>query len=274
MTRARVGLSGWTYDAWRGDFYPADLPRRRWLAHVAERFDTVEVNGTFYGLVSPATFRSWRAEVPRGFTFAVKGSRYVTHQKKLRDPERTVANFFAQGVLELDDALGPVLWQLPANLHFDARRIEAFLSVLPHHTDDAVTLARQHDDRVTDVAYGPGTRHRVRHVLEVRHESYWCDELVRLARRHGVALAVSHAGEWPITEEVTAGFVYVMWQSSCGWVTASVPNPNGTGSKSPGCGSHFEKSIVRPFSRHGVPVLNRASRRPQVVRLSLRCSAD
>lgn len=209
MTRARVGLSGWTYDAWRGDFYPADLPRRRWLAHVAERFDTVEVNGTFYGLVSPATFRSWRAEVPRGFTFAVKGSRYVTHQKKLRDPERTVANFFAQGVLELDDALGPVLWPLPANLHFDARRIEAFLSVLPHHTDHAVTLARQHDDRVTDVAYGPGTRHRVRHVLEVRHESYWCDELVRLARRHGVALAVSHAGEWPITEEVTAGFVYV-----------------------------------------------------------------
>lgn len=209
MGTVRIGLSGWDYDGWRGDLYPRDLPRRRWLEHAASRVDTLEVNGTFYGLVSPATVRSWRDAAPSGFTFAVKGSRYVTHQKKLRDPTRTVANFFAQGVLELDDMLGPVLWQLPANLHFDADRIDAFLSVLPHHTDDAVALARQHDDRVPDVAYGPGTPHRVRHVLEVRHESYWCDEMARMARRHGVALAFSHAGDWPYTEEVTAGFVYL-----------------------------------------------------------------
>lgn len=209
MGRIRVGLSGWNYDAWRGDFYPRDVPKRAWLSHAAERVDSLEVNGTFYGLVSPDTVRGWRAAVPDGFTFAVKGSRYVTHQKKLRDPERTVANFFAQGVLELDDALGPVLWQLPPNLHFDAERVDAFLSVLPHHTDDAVALARRHDDRVPEVSYGPGTPHRIRHVLEARHTSYWCDELVRIARRHGVALAFSHAGEWPYVEEVTAGFVYV-----------------------------------------------------------------
>ena len=209
MGRVRVGLSGWNYDDWRGDFYPRDLPKRRWLEHAIREVDTLEVNGTFYGLVSPDTVRSWRAAAPRGFTFAVKGSRYVTHQKKLRDADRTVANFFAQGVLELDDALGPVLWQLPANLHFDEDRVEQFLSVLPHHTDDAVALARRHDDRVREVAYGPGTAHRIRHVLEVRHESYWCDAMARLARRHGVALVFSHAGDWPYTEEVTAGFVYL-----------------------------------------------------------------
>ncbi len=209
MGRIRVGLSGWNYDAWRGDFYPSDLPKTRHLAYAAERMGSIEVNGTFYGLVSATTFRSWRDTVPRGMPLAIKGSRFITHNKKLRDVETAVANFLAQGVLELDDRLGPLLWQLPPNLHQDLSRLESFLDLLPHDTDAAVALARRHDDRITDPAFGPGTTHRLRHVLEVRHESWLTADLVRLVRDHGVALAFSHAETFPYVEEVTAGFVYV-----------------------------------------------------------------
>ena len=209
MGTIRIGISGWRYDAWRGDFYPEGLRTRDQLSYATSTFDTLEVNGTFYGLVSPDTVRAWRRDAPSGFVYAVKGSRFITHNKKLKDPHGPLANFFAQGVLELDDMLGPLLWQLPGNLRFDAERLEAFLGLLPRDTSAAAALARQHDDRVNDVAYGPGTRHRLRHVLEVRHPSFLGDEAVRIARRHGVALAFSHAGDWPYTEEVTAGFVYV-----------------------------------------------------------------
>jgi uncharacterized protein YecE (DUF72 family) len=209
MGRIRVGLSGWNYDSWRGDFYPRALPKARWLGHVGEQFDTVEVNGTFYGLLTPPTFRRWYREVPPGFVFAVKGSRYITHQKKLAGVETALANFFASGPLELDDKLGPVLWQLPHQQRFDAERIDRFLGLLPVDTGAAAALARRHDGRIEDPAYGSGTNHRMRHVLEVRHESFLCDEMVTIARRHGVALAFSQAADWPYTEEITAGFVYV-----------------------------------------------------------------
>lgn len=209
MGRIRVGLSGWSYDDWRGDFYPADLARARQLAHAASRVDTIEVNGTFHGFVSPASFRSWRGTAPRGFVYAVKGSRYITHNLKLRGAEGAVANFLASGVLELDDTLGPMLWQLPGSWHANVERLDDFLARLPKDTDAAAALARHHDDRVPDVSYGPGRTHRLRHVLEVRHASWLSDDVVRVLRRHGVALAFSHASAWPYAEEVTAGFVYV-----------------------------------------------------------------
>jgi uncharacterized protein YecE (DUF72 family) len=147
--------------------------------------------------------------VPPDFVFAVKGSRYITHQKKLAGVETALANFFASGPLELDDKLGPVLWQLPGQQRFDADRIDRFLELLPRDTGAAITLARRHDRRIAGPGYGPGANHRLRHVLEVRHESFLCDEMVAIARRHGVALAFSHAADWPYIEEVTAGFVYV-----------------------------------------------------------------
>ena len=209
MGRLRIGVSGWNYDDWRGAFYPDTLPRGDELAYVGERFDTVEVNGTFYGLADPDSFERWRDAVPAGTVLAVKGSRFITHNKKLRDTGTAVANFFASGVLELGSELGPILWQLPEHLHFDAGRVEEFLAGLPHDTDAAAELARGHDERVETPAYGPGTNHRMRHVLEVRHDSYLCEQMVAIARRHGVALAVSHASAWPYSEEVTAGFVYV-----------------------------------------------------------------
>lgn len=209
MGRIRIGVSGWRYDHWRGTFYPEELPRSGELAYLAERFDTLEINATFYSLSDPASFRSWYASVPAGFVLAVKGSRYITHQKKLADTGSALANFMASGILELDDKLGPILWQLPPRLRFDRARIEAFLQVLPHDTHAAARMARHHDDRVPEPVYGPGANHRLRHVLEVRHRSHLCDELVSLARRHGVALAFSHSWAWPYVEEVTAGFVYL-----------------------------------------------------------------
>jgi len=207
--RIRIGVSGWNYDSWRGSFYPDDLPQREELEYAGERFDTLEVNATFYRLASPQRCRRWRDAVPADAVLAVKGSRFITHNKKLADAGSALANFLASGILALDTKLGPILWQLPAQLHFDATRVEGFLSTLPHDTDSAAALARGHDERVEEAAYGSGDNHRLRHVLEIRHDSYLCDELVTIARRHGVALAFSHAQDWPYIEEVTAGFVYV-----------------------------------------------------------------
>jgi uncharacterized protein YecE (DUF72 family) len=207
--RIRVGLSGWSYDGWKGDFYPAGLAHGDRLGFVADRFDTVEVNGTFYSLTSPGAVRGWYESVPASFTLALKGSRFITHARKLKVVESALANFFAAGVLELGEKMGPILWQLPGHLHFDAERIDDFLGLLPADTDAARALARRHDDRVDDVAFGPAANHRLRHVLEVRHESYLVDGLVTIARRHGTALAFSHARHWPYLEEVTAGFVYL-----------------------------------------------------------------
>lgn len=209
MGRIRIGVSGWNYDSWRGSFYPDDLPRREELRYAGERFDTLEVNATFYRLARPQQCERWRDAVPAATVLAVKGSRFITHNKKLADADSALANFLASGILALDTKLGPILWQLPEQLHFDAERVEGFLASLPHDTEAAAELARAHADRVEEAVYGTGTNHRLRHVLEVRHASYLCEELVTIARRHGVALAFSHAQEWPYTEEVTAGFVYV-----------------------------------------------------------------
>lgn len=209
MARIRIGLSGWSYPGWRGDFYPDGMAREDELGHVGERFDTVEVNTTFYRLAKPADFRRWYRSVPPGFVFAVKGSRFITHHERLRDTDQALANFFAQGVLDLDAELGPVLWQLPRNLPFDTDRLEKFLAGLPHDTAAAAALAHRHDHHVATPAYGSGASHRIRHAIEVRHPSHLCGEMVAITRRHGVALVISHAAPWPYAEELTAGFVYL-----------------------------------------------------------------
>lgn len=209
MGHVRIGLSGWSYEEWAGEVYPEDLRSEDRLRWVAERVDAVEVNTTFYRLTSPAVVRRWVEAVPRSFRFAVKGSRYITHQKRLRDAEQGLANFFAAGLLELGGQLGPVLWQLPAGTSVDVDRLRAFLARLPSDTDEARRLARRHDDRVESVAYGPDTTHRLRHVLEVRDHALLTEAVARQCREHGVALATSHSSQWPWTEELTAGFAYL-----------------------------------------------------------------
>lgn len=209
MARIRIGVSGWSYEGWRGDFYPEDLPSDQWLGWLAGSFDTVEANGPFYALQTPDTYRSWYEGVPRDFRFAVKGSRFITHNKRLRDVRGALANFLASGVLALREKLGPVLWQLPANHVFDRERLGAFLALLPRDSESAARLAREHDGRVGDAWLEVEENHRLRHVLEARHESFFTPEAVAVLRDAGVALAISHAGDWPTREEITAGFVYV-----------------------------------------------------------------
>ena len=128
---ALIGISGYDYKPWRGSFYPTEVPARRWLEYASARFPTIELNGTFYSLKSPAVFERWVAETPRGFVFAVKGGRFLTHNLKLRNAERSLGNFFASGVLALGRMTGPCLWQLPAPYRFDAERMDAFMRLLP-----------------------------------------------------------------------------------------------------------------------------------------------
>ena len=148
MTRARVGTSGWRYPPWRRTFYPEGLPQRRELEHLSRRVDTIEINGSFYSLQRPESWRAWAAETPDDFVFAVKGPRFVTHMKQLRDVATPVANFLASGMLALGPKLGPVLWQLPPRMRFDAERMAAFLALLPRTTAAAARLAEEHDERL------------------------------------------------------------------------------------------------------------------------------
>jgi uncharacterized protein YecE (DUF72 family) len=209
MGTIRIGISGWRYEGWRGDFYPEGLRQKDELAYAAGQMDTIEINGSFYSLQSPDSYARWHDDTPAGFRFALKGSRYITHMKRLGDAEEALARFFASGVLLLRDTLGPVLWQLPASFRFDEERVDRFLDLLPTDTDTAASLARTAD-------LPPAKRHddtdrnrRIRHVIEVRHESFFVPEFVRLLRRHNVALAISDAPDWPLREELTAGLAYI-----------------------------------------------------------------
>src|SRR5215216_5749808 len=172
----RVGCSGWQYKHWRGDFYPVDVPQSRWFDHYTHTFDTVEINNSFYRLPEPATFAKWRAQAPRRFVYAVKASRFLTHMKKLKDPEQPLSRFF-ENVRELGSQLGPVLYQLPPRWPIDLERFEHFLSALP-----------------------PGYRHTV----EFREPSWLDERIFALLRRYKVALCL-HDMQGSATERMTVG---------------------------------------------------------------------
>lgn len=210
MRRIRIGTSGWSYRHWRsGAFYPAGLPQRRELEYLAERLDSVEINGSFYSLLRPETYRSYREQVPKGFLFAVKGGRFITHSKKLKDIEVPLANFLASGVLCLEAKLGPLLWQLP-QMRIDPDRVARFLDLLPRDTANAARLARRHDHRLRGRSATSVERSRpLRHALEVRDASLLTDAFVRVCRQRRVPLVFSHSGTWPYHEEITAGWCYL-----------------------------------------------------------------
>ncbi len=205
----RIGVSGWTYAPWRGHFYPPRLPQKRELSYAAGQFPALEINGTFYGLQRPEAFARWAAETPDGFTFAVKGSRFITHTKRLVDIEAPLANFLASGLLKLGARLGPLLWQLPPTLRFDAARIGDFLALLPKDMKAAEDFARRHDARVdgrdatTAERAGP-----LRHAIEIRHDSFRVPAFIELLRAHGVALVCADTVKWPRLMDLTADFVY------------------------------------------------------------------
>ena len=216
MRRGRVfiGTSGWIYPHWNGRFYPAGLPSKRQLAFMASQFATVEVNGTFYGLSRPRCFDKWRAETPDDFVFALKGSRYLTHMLKLKEPKAPLANFFAQGVLRLGKKIGPILWQLPPMFAFHADKARAFFELLPRDLGDAERLARKHDHRLDgrSALRAPDGRERpLRHALEIRHASWLSEEALRLMCEHDIALVTADtANNHPLSlERTTDDFAYV-----------------------------------------------------------------
>jgi uncharacterized protein YecE (DUF72 family) len=215
--RTFIGISGYDYKPWRGVFYPDDLPARRWLEYASERFDSVELNGTFYSLKSPAVFERWVRETPaRGFVFAVKGGRFITHNLKLRNAERSLGNFFASGVLALGRKTGPFLWQLPATYRFDAERLDGFMRQLPSNAREAETVALRHDERLRRGALVDAAANvPYRHAFEVRHPTYFHDEFYAILREHRCGFVVADtAGKFPYAEEVTADFVYVRLHGS------------------------------------------------------------
>lgn len=211
MATVRIGISGWRYAPWRGVFYPEDLVQRDELAFASRRFRTIEINGSFYSLQSPDSYRRWYDDTPRGFVFAVKGPRFITHVKRLRDVEAPLANFFASGVLALREKLGPILWQFPPNFRFDADLMDAFFAQLPRTTRDAAALGRRHDAKLKKRAWLDIDRsRRLRHAVEIRHESFVDPAFVELLRKHGIGFVVADtAGKFPRYFDVTAAFIYV-----------------------------------------------------------------
>lgn len=206
----RIGISGWIYPAWRGVFYPKGLIQREELSYASRQVSSIEINGTHYSLQKPESFRRWSKETPDDFVFSVKGSRYITHLKRLKSVEQPLANFFASGVLTLGRKLGPFLWQLPPSLTFDSR-LESFLEMLPHTTADAARMARRKDAWMKGRSSIPrGNSNRLRHCLEVRHSSFMVPEFFALLRKYRVGFVFADtAGKWPYAEDLTADFVYI-----------------------------------------------------------------
>lgn len=211
MATIHIGISGWRYAPWRGDFYPKGLAQKRELQFASRAVNSIEINGSFYALQRPERYAQWYAETPDDFVFSIKAPRFITHIRRLRDIEKPLANFFASGMLELKEKLGPVLWQFPPNFTFDPERFEAFLDQLPHDTQAAAALARQHDSHLHGhaslKAYG---KKPLRHAVEIRNDSFIDPDFVRMLKRYNTALVIADtAGKWPYREDLTSDFVYL-----------------------------------------------------------------
>jgi uncharacterized protein YecE (DUF72 family) len=202
----RIGTSGWVYPPWRGEFYPPGLQHRRELEYLSGQLRSVELNGSFYSLQRPTSYQSWFAQTPADFMFSVKGPRFITHMKKLRDADTLLANFFASGVLALGEKLGPILWQLPPTMRYEPDVLAAFFAALPRDTEAAAALAAKHDERLDGRAWtSTDARRPVRYALEVRHASFQVDGFGELLTEHDIACVVADsAGTWPYFERATA----------------------------------------------------------------------
>src|SRR5438445_13764877 len=166
-----IGISVWTYGPWRGNLYPSGLIQSDELSYASRQVDTIEINGTFYSLQRPDSFARWYDETPEGFVFAVKGPRFITHIRRLREVETPLANFFASGVLRLEEKLGPLLWQFPASFRFSAERLDQFFALLPRDTEAAAALAEGHSEWLAGRSWArTGCPRELRHAIELRHQ--------------------------------------------------------------------------------------------------------
>jgi uncharacterized protein YecE (DUF72 family) len=207
----RIGISGWRYEPWRKVFYPEGLPQRRELEFCGRHFPTVEINGSFYSLQRPEYYAQWYDQTPEGFLFAVKGSRYITHMLRLTNIEKPLANFYASGILNLREKLGPFLWQFPPMFAFKPEKFARFFDQLPRTTEEALALARRRDARMIGRSrLAIDADRKIRHAVEIRHPSFMTSAFVRLLREHDIGLVVADtAGKWPKMFHVTSDFVYV-----------------------------------------------------------------
>ena len=192
MAKIRVGVGGWVFAPWRGTFYPRNLPQARELEYASRQLTSIEINGTFYGSQKPASFRRWRDETPDDFVFSLKGPRFATHRRELSEAGESIERFFMSGVMELGAKLGPVLWQFPGTKRFEPEDFGAFLALLPAKIEDR----------------------RIRHVVEVSHQSFVVPAFIDLLRKHRVALALVDAADRPAMFDLTADFVYARLRRS------------------------------------------------------------
>jgi len=209
--KVRIGISGWRYEPRRGVFYPGDLAQARELEFASRAFPSIEINGSFYSLQRPESYQAWYEQTPPGFVFSLKGPRFITHIKRLREIEKPLANFFASGVFNLREKLGPFLWQFPPSFRFDADLLVNFFKLLPRDTEAALRMARGREARMHGRScLAIDAKRKLRHAIEIRHESFIDPDFVALLRRHNIALVVADtAGRWPYREDLSADFVYM-----------------------------------------------------------------
>lgn len=210
MSTVEVGISGWTYEGWRGTFYPPKLSHKKELEFASRELPTIEINGTFYSLQKPSSYLRWYEETPDNFVFSVKANRYITHIKKLNDIDKPMANFFASGPLALQEKLGPFLWQFPPSMSFDPDKFEHFLSKLPKDFHEAVRLGKKAEIAKDRQYLKVKKNFKLRHAVEVRNNSFLNPWFVEMLREHNVAIVFADtAGRWPYFEDITADFIYV-----------------------------------------------------------------
>lgn len=211
MAKIYVGMSGWTFEGWRKDFYPKGLPQKKELEYASRQVNSIEVNGTFYSLQKPASFQRWYDETPNGFCFSIKAPQYITHIRRLKEVEEPVANFFASGLFCLKEKLGPILWQFPPSLTLKDDRFQKFLDILPFDSKAALKVAKKHSSKMDGrnflEIHGD---YPIRHAFEFRHPSFANPEFIDLLREHNVAVVFGHSGgiSSPYMEDLTADFIY------------------------------------------------------------------
>lgn len=199
--KIRIGIGGWTFAPWRGVFYPEKLPQAKELGYAASHLTSIEINGTYYGSQKPESFRKWASEVPQGFVFSLKGPRFATNRKVLAEAGDSIKRFYDSGVLELGDSLGPVLWQFAPTKKFDEADFAAFLELLPREID----------------------KRPLRHVVEVRHDSFRVPAFPALLRRFGVPVVYAEHATYPAIADVTGDFVYARLQRGSDDVKTAYP---------------------------------------------------
>jgi len=185
-----IGVGGWTFEPWRGVFYPEDLTQKRELEYASRKLTSIEINGTYYSSFKPASWAKWRAETPDGFVFAMKASRFCTNRRVLADAKESVERFVSQGLVELGDRLGPINWQFMATKKFDSADFGKFLELLPRKLDGRA----------------------LRHVVEVRHDSFCVAEFVALLRQFDTPVVFAEHGKYPAIADVVGDFVYARLQ--------------------------------------------------------------